>query len=168
MIQITINGTAQELAVPAEMPLLWALRQVLHLHGTKFGCGMSLCGACTVLVDGAPVRSCVTPVGSLAGRAVVTIEGATDPVTTVVQEAWASLSVPQCGYCQSGQVLAAAALLRAKPAPTDAEIDDAMDGHVCRCGAYPRIRAAIRAAAAALQPAAPPAKGASPPRPTGR
>lgn len=155
MIQITINGESKELPVPAEMPLLWAVRQVLHLHGTKFGCGMSLCGACTVLVDGLPVRSCVTPVGSVAGKSVVTIEGATDAATVAVQAAWASLGVPQCGYCQSGQVLAAASLLRAKPTPTDAEIDDAMDGHVCRCGAYPRIRAAVHAASAALTTRAP-------------
>lgn len=150
MIRVTVNGEPRELDVPPDLPLLWALRQVLHLTGTKFGCGMSLCGACTVLVDGVPTRSCTTPVGSLSGKAVVTIEGAGDPVTAAVQAAWTALSVAQCGYCQSGQVLAAAALLRATPAPTDSDVDNAMDGHVCRCGAYPRIREAIRTAAATL------------------
>lgn len=159
MIQVTVNGELRELSVPPEMPLLWALRQVLHLPGTKYGCGMSLCGACTVLVNGVPVRSCATPVGSLTGKSVITIEGAADRVTAVVQSAWRELSVPQCGYCQSGQVLAAAALLRATPAPSDADVDAAMDGIVCRCGAYPRIREAIRAAAAAL------ADGGADPRP---
>jgi isoquinoline 1-oxidoreductase alpha subunit len=163
MIAFTLNGRAVDVDVPPEMPLLWALRQVLHLHGTKFGCGMALCGACTVHVNGVPTRACVTPVSAVAGTTVTTIEGLQDPVATAVQAAWTAQSVAQCGYCQSGQVMAATALLRATPAPSEADIDAAMNGHLCRCGAYPRIRAAIRDAAARLASASaaqPPASSA--------
>jgi len=150
MPSLQINGKTLSLDVPDDMPLLWALRDVAGLTGTKFGCGVSLCGACTVHVDGQAVRSCVTPVGSLAGKQVVTIEAiGDDPVGARVQEAWRKIDVVQCGYCQSGQVMAATALLRAKPAPTDADIDAGMSGNICRCGTYGRIRAAIKIAAAA-------------------
>jgi isoquinoline 1-oxidoreductase subunit alpha len=155
MISVTINGAPVELDVPPEMPLLWALRNVQHLHGTKFGCGMALCGACTVHVDNVPTRACVTPVSAVAGKQVTTIEGLSDPVAAAVQAAWTELSVAQCGYCQSGQVMAATALLRATPKPTDADIDAAMNGILCRCGAYPRIRAAIQDAATRLAGGAP-------------
>ena len=150
MPTLQINGKSLNLDVPDDMPLLWALRDVAGLTGTKFGCGVSLCGACTVHVDGQAVRSCVTPVGSLAGKQVVTIEAiGEDPVGARVQEAWRKIDVVQCGYCQSGQVMAATALLRAKPAPTDADIDAGMAGNICRCGTYGRIRAAIKIAAGA-------------------
>jgi len=150
MPTLQINGKSLNLDVPDDMPLLWALRDVAGLTGTKFGCGVSLCGACTVHVDGQAVRSCVTPVGSLAGKQVVTIEAiGEDPVGARVQEAWRKIDVVQCGYCQSGQVMAATALLRAKPAPTDADIDAGMSGNICRCGTYGRIRAAIKIAAGA-------------------
>lgn len=149
MPSLQINGTTIALDVPDDMPLLWALRDVAGLTGTKFGCGVSLCGACTVHVDGEAVRSCVTPVAALAGKAIVTIEAiGQDPVGARVQEAWRRLDVVQCGYCQSGQVMAATALLRAKPNPSDAEIDAGMSGNICRCGTYGRIRAAIKLAAA--------------------
>ena len=149
MPALMINGKSIELDVPADMPLLWALRDVAGLTGTKFGCGVSLCGACTVHVDGHAVRSCVTPVSTLAGKKIVTIEAiGLDPVGARVQEAWRRLDVVQCGYCQSGQVMAATALLHAKPAPTDADIDAGMAGNICRCGTYGRIRAAIKIAAA--------------------
>jgi isoquinoline 1-oxidoreductase alpha subunit len=148
MPSLLINGKNLSLDVPDDMPLLWALRDVAGLTGTKFGCGVSLCGACTVHVDGLAVRSCVTPVGSLAGKNIVTIEAiADDPVGARVQEAWRKIDVVQCGYCQSGQVMAATALLHAKPAPTDADIDAGMSGNICRCGTYGRIRAAIKLAA---------------------
>jgi len=150
MPTLQINGKTLNLDVSDDMPLLWALRDVAGLTGTKFGCGVSLCGACTVHVDGQAVRSCVTPVGSLAGKQIVTIEAiGDDPVGARVQEAWRKIDVVQCGYCQSGQVMAATALLRAKPAPTDADIDAGMSGNICRCGTYGRIRAAIKIAAAA-------------------
>ena len=149
-ITLTVDGTSHALDVAPEMPLLWALRQSLGLTGTTFGCGMALCGACTVHVDGVPTRACITPVGALAGKAITTIEGVADPVAAAVQDAWVAQNVAQCGYCQSGQVMAAIALLRTTPAPTDAAIDDAMRGNLCRCGAYPRIRSAIHAAATAL------------------
>ena len=150
MPTLQINGKSLNLDVPDDMPLLWALRDVAGLTGTKFGCGVSLCGACTVHVDGQAVRSCVTPVGTLAGKQVVTIEAiGEDPVGARVQEAWRKIDVVQCGYCQSGQVMAATALLRAKPAPTDADIDAGMAGNICRCGTYGRIRAAIKIAAGA-------------------
>lgn len=147
---IDVNGKMRTLAVGDDTPLLWALRDDLRLTGTKFGCGMGLCGACTVHLDGQPTRSCITPVSAAAGKRVTTIEaiGAT-PAGRKVQAAWRTLDVPQCGYCQSGQIMSACALLAAKPAPTDAEIDDAMAGNLCRCGTYPRIRAAIRKAAGA-------------------
>ncbi len=149
-IEFIVDGTPAALDVPPEMPLLWALRHGLGHTGPKFGCGMALCGACTVFVDGKSIRACVTPVGSVAGQVVTTIEGLDDPVGAAVQTAWAEGSVPQCGYCQAGQVMGAVALLRTTRRPTDAQIDDAMRGHLCRCGAYPRIRAAIPAAAERL------------------
>ena len=149
MIALTITGRKHEIADDPETPLLWVLRDTLGLTGTKFGCGMALCGACTVHLDGEPVRSCSTPASAAVGRRIVTIEavGAT-PLGRKVQAAWTELDVPQCGYCQSGQIMCAAALLAEKPDPTDADIDHAMEGTICRCGTYPRIRAAIHAAAA--------------------
>lgn len=150
MLTLNINGVAQELDVAPDMPLLWALRDHAHLTGTKYGCGMAQCGACTVHIDGQPVRACITPVGSVAGKAVTTIEGAQSKVAKVVQEAWQTLNVPQCGYCQSGQIMSAIALLESKKSPTDADIDQAMAGNICRCATYPRIRAAIHQAAKAL------------------
>ena len=148
MISLNVNGTARSVDVEPSTPLLWVIRDTLGLIGTKFGCGMALCGACTVHVDGEPVRSCSTPVSDVVGKKIVTIEavGAT-PIGKRVQDAWAALDVPQCGYCQAGQIMAAAALLRAKSKPTDADIDQAMEGNICRCGTYPRIRAAIVKAA---------------------
>lgn len=150
-MNLTINGKPVELDADPDMPLLWALRDVAGLTGTKFGCGIAQCGACTVLVDGEPVRSCVTPLGSVSGE-VTTIEGlaADDGTLSAVQQAWVEGQVAQCGYCQSGQVLAASALLKANPLPTDADIDEAMSGNLCRCGTYPRIRAAVHAAAKKL------------------
>jgi isoquinoline 1-oxidoreductase alpha subunit len=150
-MNLTINGKPVELDADPDMPLLWALRDVAGLTGTKFGCGIAQCGACTVLVDGEPVRSCVTPVGSVSGE-VTTIEGlaADDGTLSAVQQAWVEGQVAQCGYCQSGQVLAASALLKANPSPTDKDIDEAMAGNLCRCGTYPRIRAAVHAAAKKL------------------
>jgi isoquinoline 1-oxidoreductase alpha subunit len=149
MPSLMINGSAINLDVPEDMPLLWALRDVAGLTGTKFGCGISLCGACTVHVDGQPVRSCVTPVSAVAGKKIVTIEAiGLDPVGARVQDAWRQVDVVQCGYCQSGQVMAATALLTATPKPSDADIDRAMAGNICRCGTYGRIRAAIKVAAA--------------------
>jgi isoquinoline 1-oxidoreductase alpha subunit len=148
MPTLNINGKPLTLDVPAGMPLLWALRDVAGLTGTKFGCGAALCGACTVHVDGAAARACVTPVSAVEGRQVTTIEALhQDPVGRKVQAAWRQIDVVQCGYCQPGQVMAAAALLKAKPQPTDADIDDAMSGNICRCGTYGRIRAAIKIAA---------------------
>ena len=150
MVRFTLNGQAQETDVEADMPLLWALRDVIGLTGTKYGCGQALCGACTVWIDGQPARSCRTTMGDIAGRAVTTIEGASGKVAEAVRKAWVDLDVPQCGYCQSGQVMAAAALLEANRKPTDAEIDAAMTGNLCRCATYQRIRGAIHAAARAL------------------
>jgi isoquinoline 1-oxidoreductase alpha subunit len=148
MIPLEINGKRQNVDVPGETPLLWALRDELGLTGTKFGCGMALCGACTVHVDGQPVRACITPISTLANRKVVTIEAVgTAPVGKALQAAWVDLGVPQCGYCQAGQIMSAAALLARSAKPTDAEIDAAMSGNICRCGTYTRIRAAIRQAA---------------------
>jgi isoquinoline 1-oxidoreductase alpha subunit len=149
-IKLTVNGESRELDVDPEMPLLWAIRDHLALTGTKFGCGMALCGACTVHIDGQPTRSCVTPVSSVAGKSVTTIEGLATRAGQAVQQAWISLDVPQCGYCQSGQIMSAAALLGANPQPSDADIDAAMAGNICRCGTYVRIRAAIHQAATAL------------------
>ena len=150
MLQLTINGQAHEVDVPSDMPLLWVLRDVLGLTGSKFGCGIAQCGACTVHVDGAPLRSCMLPVGTLNGRSVTTIEavGAT-PAGAKIQQAWLDLEVIQCGYCQPGQVMSAAALLATTPAPTDSDINAAMAGNICRCGTYPRIREAIKRAAKA-------------------
>ena len=145
---LTINGEQKTLDAPADMPLLWVLRDILGMTGTKYGCGIAQCGACTVHVDGRPVRSCVLPVGALNGRSITTIEGvAASPAGAKVQKAWLDLEVIQCGYCQSGQIMSAAALLAQKAQPTDADIDDAMTGNICRCGTYPRIRAAIHRAA---------------------
>jgi len=143
--ELNINGKPFAIDVPEGMPLLWALRDVVGLTGTKFGCGMGLCGACTVHVDGKPVRSCVVPVSVAAGKRITTIEGVgADKVGKTVQNAWRDLNVPQCGYCQPGQIMSATALLQATPRPTDADIDSAMSGNICRCGTYPRIRAAIK------------------------
>ncbi|MBQ5949644.1 (2Fe-2S)-binding protein [Massilia sp. ST3] len=148
---LNINGATTTLNVPDDMPLLWALRDVAGLTGTKFGCGVALCGACTVHVDGQPVRSCVTPVASVAGKKIVTIEAiGKDPVGAKVQAAWREVDVVQCGYCQSGQIMAATALLKAMPKPGDADIDNAMSGNICRCGTYNRIRKAIKACALAI------------------
>jgi len=147
--RLTVNGRqVQTPDVPAEMPLLWVLRDSLHMTGTKFGCGMTLCGACTVHLDGQAIRSCITPVSAVAGKKVTTIEAVgTTPEGRKVQAAWVALDVPQCGYCQSGQIMSASALLRTNPKPTDADIDAAMSGNICRCGTYGRIRAAIKQAA---------------------
>jgi isoquinoline 1-oxidoreductase subunit alpha len=147
MITLTVNGKTVQADAEADTPLLWVLRDSLNLTGTKFGCGMQLCGACTVHLDGKPIRSCGTPVSAAVGKQVTTIEaiGATE-VGKKVQAAWRQLDVPQCGYCQSGQIMSAAALLAENPKPNDAQIDAAMDGNLCRCGTYPRIRAAIKAA----------------------
>jgi isoquinoline 1-oxidoreductase subunit alpha len=150
MISFTLNGQAQEANVEGDMPLLWALRDVIGLTGTKFGCGQALCGACTVWLDGQPIRSCLTTVSDVAGKAVTTIEGVSGSVTTAVQDAWTALDVPQCGYCQSGQVMSAIALLETNKAPTDADIDAAMSGNICRCSTYQRIRLAVHQAAKAL------------------
>ncbi|MCA2980907.1 MAG: (2Fe-2S)-binding protein [Myxococcaceae bacterium] len=148
MISFTLNGRPTEVDAPPAMPLLWVLRDVLHLTGTKFGCGMALCGACTVHLEGSAVRSCITPVSAVEGKAVTTIEGlAPREAPHPCQRAWVELSVPQCGYCQSGQLMSAAALLAVKPEPTDDDIDAAMSGNLCRCGTYPRIRDAIHRAA---------------------
>ena len=149
-MNLSFNGTSHDLDIEPEMPLLWVIRDVLNLTGTKFSCGVAACGACTVLVDGQPVRTCVTPVGSVAeGASITTIEGlAPGGEMTPVQAAWVEHQVPQCGFCQSGQILAATALLEQTPSPSDEEIDAAMT-NICRCGSYPRIRAAIHAAAKA-------------------
>lgn len=148
MITLNINGKDQQLDVSDDMPILWALRDVLHLTGTKFGCGMAQCGACTVHLDGQPIRSCVTPIAAAVGKKIATIEEIhNDKVGQAVQEAWSEIDVVQCGYCQSGQIMAATALLTTNHAPSDADIDAAMSGNICRCGTYPRIRAAIHAAA---------------------
>jgi isoquinoline 1-oxidoreductase alpha subunit len=150
-ISFTVNGTSATLDLPPEMPLLWALRDGLNLTGTKYGCGVAACGACTVHVDGQAVRSCQTTLGDVAGTSVTTIEGLGNPAALhAVQAAWLAGQVAQCGYCQSGQIMQAAALLATTSNPTDAEIDDAMSGNLCRCGTYPRIRAAVHDAARRL------------------
>ncbi len=151
MIEVSINGVNRKLDVDPDMPLLWALRDTLEMTGTKFGCGAAQCGACTVHLDGQPIRSCVTPVSAVTGQKITTIEGVSGKAADAVQAAWIKLNVPQCGYCQSGQVLAATALLAANTKPTDAEIDEAMNGNLCRCATYQRIRAAIHDAAATLR-----------------
>lgn len=147
MITLNVNRKKFEIDVNADTPLLWVLRDQLGLTGTKFGCGMAQCGACTVHLDGEAVRSCVTPVSRTAGKEVTTIEGLSENLSHPLQRAWIAEDVPQCGYCQSGQIMAAAVLLREKPNPTDVDIDDAMGGNVCRCGTYQRIRRAIHLAA---------------------
>jgi isoquinoline 1-oxidoreductase alpha subunit len=148
---LVLNGKPTTLDADPSMPLLWAVREVAGLPGTKFGCGMALCGACTVHLDGKAIRSCVTPLAAVAGRQVTTIEGLQSKPAKAVQAAWVQLQVPQCGYCQSGQIMSATALLENNPAPTDADIDGAMSGNICRCATYPRIRAAIHAAAHSIR-----------------
>ena len=145
-MKLVVNGQEREVDAPPDMPLLWVLRDVLGYTGTKFGCGMAQCGACTVHLDGKPIRACVTPVSAVGTRAVTTIEGLSPDGTHPVQRAWAEIDVVQCGYCQSGQIMTAAALLAENPRPTDADIDAALSGNICRCGAYQRIRAAIHRA----------------------
>jgi aerobic-type carbon monoxide dehydrogenase small subunit (CoxS/CutS family) len=144
---LTVNGQRRTVDVPEQMPLLWVLRDTLALKGTKFGCGMAQCGACTVLLDGEPVRSCVTPVSAVGTRVVSTIEGLSPDGSHPLQRAWVEFDVPQCGYCQAGQLMSASALLRTTPNPTDEQIDTAMNGNICRCGTYLRIKQAIKAAA---------------------
>jgi len=146
-MQLDVNGSIREVDAPEDMPLLWVLRDLLGMTGTKFGCGMAQCGACTVHLDGAAVRSCVLPISAVAGKKVTTIEGISLDGTHPVQQAWAAIDVVQCGYCQSGQIMSACALLAEKPNPTDADIDLAMSGNICRCGTYQRVREAIHKAA---------------------
>ena len=150
MIKLTVNGDSHALDVDPEMPLLWVLRDVLGLTGTKYGCGIAVCGACVVHVEGTPVRACITPVGTLEGRTITTIEKVSSPVAAAVQDAWEKLNVVQCGYCQSGKIMSAIALLEKNPNPSDDDINQAMQGHLCRCHTYMRIRAAIHTAAASL------------------
>jgi isoquinoline 1-oxidoreductase subunit alpha len=150
MIPIIVNGKKHQVEADADIPLLWVLRENLGLTGTKFGCGISQCGACTVHLDGQPVRSCVTQIGAVKGKRITTIEGLSPDGSHALQQAWIAEEVPQCGYCQSGQIMSAAALLATKPKPTDADIDAAMSGNVCRCGTYQRIRRAIHRAAGTL------------------
>jgi isoquinoline 1-oxidoreductase subunit alpha len=151
MIALNVNGELHSVDADAETPLLWVLRDHLALTGTKYGCGMALCGACTVHVDGAPVRSCLLPLKALEGKSVTTVEGLSRDRSHAVQRAWIELDVPQCGYCQSGQIMSAVALLRANPAPNDADIDAALAGNICRCGTYARIRKAVHRAAELLR-----------------
>ena len=154
-MELTVNGKSHQVAVPGDMPLLWVLRDVIGLTGTKFGCGLSLCGACTVHLDGQAIRSCITPVSAVAGKRITTIEviGET-PTGKKIQDAWVALDVPQCGYCQSGQIMSASALLAKNASPSDSDIDAAMSGNICRCGTYGRVRAAIKQAAGASAVAA--------------
>ena len=147
MVKLQINGSQQELDMDPDTPLLWAVRDGLQLTGTKYGCGIAECGACIVLVDGQPVRSCITPLASVTDKQITTIEGLSADRSHPVQQAWIDAEVPQCGYCQSGQILSAAALLPTNPQPADADIDDAMRGVLCRCGTYPRISEAVKKAA---------------------
>jgi isoquinoline 1-oxidoreductase subunit alpha len=152
-INLVLNGAPMSLDVEPDMPLLWAIRESAGLHGTKFGCGMAMCGACTVHVEGKPIRSCVTPVSTVEGKQVLTIEGLGSSSSRAVQQAWIELQVPQCGYCQSGQIMSATALLERNHSPSDADIDAAMSGNICRCATYNRIRAAIHRAAQQLSAA---------------
>jgi len=147
-MKLNVNGQIREVSAPEDMPLLWVLRDVLNMTGVKFGCGMAQCGACTVHLDGHAARSCVTPVSAVAGRKITTIEGLSADGSHPVQQAWAEIDVVQCGYCQSGQIMSAAALLAENPSPTDADIDVALAGNICRCGTYQRIREAVHRAAA--------------------
>jgi isoquinoline 1-oxidoreductase alpha subunit len=150
MLELKINGNTQRVDVPPDMPILWVLRDVVGLTGTKFGCGISACGACTVHLDGQPIRSCVTPASAAVGKSITTIEAiGASAAGKKIQEAWMALDVPQCGYCQSGQIMSASALLAKNGSPNDADIDTAMAGNICRCGTYARIRAAIKQAAGA-------------------
>ncbi len=146
MIKLTVNGKAHDVEAEPDTPLLWVLRDLVGLTGTKFGCGQALCGACTVHMDGQPIRSCSTPLSAIGNRKILTIEGLSADRSHPVQRAWLEIDVPQCGYCQSGQIMSAAALLAKNPAPKDADIDAAMAGNLCRCGTYPRIRRAIHRA----------------------
>jgi isoquinoline 1-oxidoreductase alpha subunit len=146
-MKLNVNGTERDVDAPADMPLLWVLRDLMGLTGTKFGCGIAQCGACTVHIDGAPLRACITPVAAVAGKKITTIEGLSADGQHPVQQAWAELDVVQCGYCQSGQIMSAVALLSKIPTPTDTDIDQALSGNICRCGTYPRIRAAVHRAA---------------------
>jgi isoquinoline 1-oxidoreductase alpha subunit len=151
MTRLQINGQTKDVEGPDDIPLLWALRDELGMTGTKFGCGMAMCGACTVHMDGAAIRSCVTPISAVAGRAISTIEGMeVDPVGQVVQQAWIENNVAQCGYCQAGQIMTAVSLLKSTAKPSEEQIDQTMSGNICRCGTYPRIRAAIQQAAGQL------------------
>ena len=147
MIGLKVNGAAKQFDGDPDMPLLWYVRDMLEMYGTKFGCGMGLCGACTVMIDGTATRSCVTPMKAAAGKEITTIEGLHSKGEHPVQQAWKHMNVPQCGYCQSGQIMQAASLLKEHPKPSNQQIDDAMSGNICRCGTYPRIRAAIQMAA---------------------
>ena len=155
MKTITVNNQKLNVDAAPDTPLLWVLRDHLGMTGTKFGCGMALCGACTVHIDGTPTRSCVLPLSALEGKSITTIEGLSPDSSHAVQKAWMELDVPQCGYCQSGQIMSAAALLKSNPIPNDADIDAAMSGNICRCGTYPRIRKAIHRAAELLRTDAP-------------
>ncbi|MDX1750560.1 MAG: (2Fe-2S)-binding protein [Methylophaga sp.] len=147
-MKLSVNGKSHEVNLPEDMPILWTLRDVLGMTGTKFGCGKALCGACTVMLDGQPIRSCSTPISAAQGKQITTVEAVSkDKVGQAIQQAWVELGVPQCGYCQSGQVVSATALLRDNPDPSDADIDNAMSGNICRCGTYNRIRDAIKLAA---------------------
>jgi isoquinoline 1-oxidoreductase alpha subunit len=149
-MELTVNGKSHTVDVPEDMPLLWVLRDVIGLTGTKFGCGIAACGACTVHLDGQATRSCITPVSAVAGKRITTIEAIGETAAgKKIQDAWVALDVPQCGYCQSGQIMSASALLAQNPTPNDADIDTGMSGNICRCGTYPRIRAAIKQAAGA-------------------
>jgi isoquinoline 1-oxidoreductase subunit alpha len=150
MVTLTVNGTSQNIDADADTPLLWVLRDHLSLTGTKYGCGLALCGACTVHVDGVAVRACVLPLSAVAGKSVTTIEGLSKDRSHAVQRAWMEIDVPQCGYCQSGQIMSTAALLGSNPAPSDADIDAALSGNICRCGTYARIRKAVHRAAELL------------------
>ncbi len=150
MIKLTVNGESHSLDVDPSMPLLWVLRDVLKLTGTKYGCGIAVCGSCNVLVDGSPVRSCITPASSVQGKSITTIEKVESPVAAAVQGAWEKHDVVQCGYCQSGQIMSAIALLEKNPSPSDADIDEAFEGNLCRCHTYVRIREAVHTAAQSL------------------